>query len=92
MLVLDPEVLVMDEATASLDNASEARLMVAIRELIKGRTALIIAHRLSTIESCDQVIVLEKGMLKEQGSIPELRKRQGLFDKFYQLYQEGPSC
>jgi ATP-binding cassette subfamily B protein len=92
MLVLDPEVLVMDEATASLDNASEARLMVAIRELIKGRTALIIAHRLSTIESCDQVIVLEKGILKEQGSIPELRKQQGLFDKFYQLYQEGPPC
>jgi ATP-binding cassette subfamily B protein len=92
MLVLDPEVLVMDEATASLDNASEARLMVAIRERIKGRTALIIAHRLSTIESCDQVIVLEKGILKEQGSIPELRKQQGLFDKFYQLYQEGPPC
>jgi len=92
MLVLNPEVLVMDEATASLDNASEARLMVAIRELLKGRTALIIAHRLSTIENCDQVIVLEKGLLKEQGSIPELRKQQGLFDKFYQLYQEGPSC
>lgn len=90
MLVLNPEVLVMDEATASLDNAIEARLMVAIRELLKGRTALIIAHRLSTIESCDQVIVLEKGVLKEQGSIPELRKLRGLFDKYYQLYQEAP--
>ncbi|NBX76634.1 MAG: ABC transporter ATP-binding protein [Proteobacteria bacterium] len=92
ILVLDPEVLVMDEATASLDNASEARLMVAIRELLKGRTALIIAHRLSTIESCDRVIVLEKGLLKEQGTIPELRNQRGLFDKFYQLYQEGPAC
>ncbi|MFM8268648.1 MAG: ABC transporter ATP-binding protein, partial [Pseudomonadota bacterium] len=90
MLVLNPEVLVMDEATASLDNASEARLMVAVRELLKGRTAIIIAHRLSTIESCDQVIVLEKGILKEQGSILELRKLQGLFDKYYQLYQEAP--
>lgn len=90
VLVLNPEVLIMDEATASLDNASEARLMVAVGELLKGRTALIIAHRLSTIESCDQVIVLDKGLLKEMGSIAELRKQRGLFDKFYRLYQKSP--
>jgi len=89
MLVINPEILVMDEATASLDNASEARLMKAVDELLKGRTAVIIAHRLSTIENCDKVIVLENGKLQEQGSFNELIHKKGLFEKIYRVYQEG---
>jgi len=89
ILVLNPEILVMDEATASLDNVIEARLMRAVKELLKSRTSIIIAHRLSTIESCDQVIVLEKGELKEQGTIPELIHQKGLFERFYELYKEA---
>jgi ATP-binding cassette subfamily B protein len=88
-LVLDPEILVMDEATASLDNASEARLMKAVEEVLKGRTSVIIAHRLSTIENCDKVIVLENGELKEEGSIPELLSRKGIFEKFYLFYKQS---
>lgn len=89
ILVINPEILVMDEATASLDNASEARLMKAVDELLKGRTALIIAHRLSTIENCDQVIVLEKGELREQGTFENLIRQKGLFERIYRLYQES---
>ena len=87
-LVLNPEILVMDEATASLDNASEARLMKAVEELLKGRTSIIIAHRLSTIENCHKVILLEKGELKEQGTIPELIEQKGLFAQFYEFYRK----
>lgn len=89
MLVINPEILVMDEATASLDNASEGRLMKAVDELLQGRTALIIAHRLSTIENCDQVIVLEKGELREQGTFESLIRQKGLFERIYRLYQES---
>jgi len=88
-LVLDPEILVMDEATASLDTVIERRLMTAVNELIKGRTSIIIAHRLSTIEKCDSVIVLDHGQLKESGTLVELKHQSGLFEKFYKLYQEG---
>lgn len=87
-LILNPEVLVLDEATASLDNTSESKLMQAVRVLMEGRTSLVIAHRLSTIENCDQVIVLEKGRIKEQGSPLELKNQNGIFSRFYQLYQE----
>lgn len=88
-MVLNPEILVLDEATASLDNATERRLMVAVKELVRGRTSMIIAHRLSTIESCDSVILLQNGQVKEQGTLLELRHQKGLFEKFYELYQQG---
>jgi len=86
-LVLNPQVLVLDEATASLDNTSESKLIEAMSVLMQGRTSIIIAHRLSTIEHCDQVIVLEKGIVKEQGSPNELKNQGGLFSEFYRLYQ-----
>lgn len=88
-LVLNPEILILDEATAHLDTAIETRLMEAIQELLKGRTSLIIAHRLSTIEKCDQVLVMEQGKVEEFGTIQELIQKKGLFEKFYRLYQEG---
>ncbi|NBX81707.1 ABC transporter ATP-binding protein [bacterium] len=88
-LVLNPEILILDEATAHLDTAIETRLMDAIQELLKGRTSLIIAHRLSTIEKCDQVLVMEQGKVEEFGTIQELIQKKGLFEKFYRLYQEG---
>jgi len=86
-LVLNPEILVMDEATASLDNASESKLMKAMHALMEGRTSLIIAHRLSTISQCDQVIVLDKGRITEKGSPLELKNQGGMFSRFYRLYQ-----
>jgi ATP-binding cassette subfamily B protein len=84
-LCRDPEILVLDEATASVDSDTEARLQAALLALLRGRTALIIAHRLSTIRSCDEILVLHKGRLVERGSHEELLARGGLYQKLYEL-------
>lgn len=84
-LAYNPKVLILDEATSSVDTETEILIQEAIQKLIAGRTSIIIAHRLSTIQSCDNIIVLHKGEIKESGTHQELIERGGLYYKLYQL-------
>ncbi len=88
-LAYNPRVLVLDEATSSVDTETEILIQNAIKKLIEGRTSIIIAHRLSTIQSCDKIIVMHKGEIKEMGNHQELLNKKGLYYKLYQLqYKE----
>ena len=78
-LVTDPDVLVLDEATASIDSASEARLQQALAAALRGRTALVVAHRLSTVRHSDRILVLQQGRIVEAGTHAELVQRGGLY-------------
>ncbi len=85
----DPKILVLDEATASLDVGTEALLQSALDTLLQDRTALIIAHRLSTIRHVDRILVLQRGELREQGSHAELMALNGLYAHLYRLQGLG---
>lgn len=88
-LAYDPKILILDEATSSVDTHTELLIQNAIQKLIEGRTAIIIAHRLSTIQNCDKIIVLHKGELKEIGTHQQLIEKGGLYYKLYELqYKE----
>lgn len=78
-LLADPEILILDEATSSLDAESEAAVQAALDELMKGRTTLIIAHRLSTVRDLDRIVVLDDGLVAEQGTHDELMGADGLY-------------
>ncbi len=84
-LYRDPSILILDEATASVDSDTESRLQRALEALMHGRTALIIAHRLSTIRAVDRIVVLAKGRVIEEGSHDELLANNGLYAKLYRL-------
>jgi ATP-binding cassette subfamily B protein len=86
ILAFDPDVLILDEATANIDSESEHIIQEATREVTKHRTSIIIAHRLSTIEQCDRIVVLNQGKIAEVGSHEELIKKEGLY---YQLAYLG---
>jgi ATP-binding cassette subfamily B protein len=91
-LAYDPEILILDEATSSVDTESEHLIQDAIARLLAGRTSIVIAHRLSTIRNADSIIVLHKGQLREQGTHQELLARGGIYTRLYQLQykdQEG---
>jgi len=84
-LAFDPDVLILDEATSSVDTETERLIQEALDELLKGRTAIVIAHRLSTIEKADQILVLHHGQLREKGRHDELLKLHGIYYKLYQI-------
>jgi ABC-type multidrug transport system fused ATPase/permease subunit len=89
-LVYDPKILILDEATSSVDTHSEILIQNAIEKLMEGRTSIIIAHRLSTIQKCDKIIVMHKGEIRESGTHQQLLELGGIYSKLYQLqYKES---
>ncbi|MEK9135144.1 MAG: ABC transporter ATP-binding protein [Patescibacteria group bacterium] len=84
-LIREPKLLILDEATSSLDSESEKLVQEALEKLIKNRTTFIIAHRLSTIRKADKILVLEKGKIVEEGNHEDLMKKKGVYHKFYSL-------
>jgi ATP-binding cassette subfamily B protein len=90
-LYRDAELLLLDEATASVDSDTEARVQHALSELMRGRTALVIAHRLSTIREVDRILVMHRGRLVESGTHEQLLGAGGLYSKLYRL-QFAPSA
>jgi ATP-binding cassette subfamily B protein len=84
-MVRNPKIIVLDEATSSVDSESELMIQEAIATLMKGRTAVVIAHRLSTIRNADQILVMDKGEIKERGNHEELLKQGGLYAQLYHL-------
>jgi ATP-binding cassette subfamily B protein len=84
-LVRDPEILILDEATSSVDPHTEYLIQEGLAELLKGRTAVIVAHRLATIRMADRVLVIHKGRIAEEGTHDELLARQGIYSRLHRL-------
>lgn len=84
-LAHNPRILVLDEATSSVDTETELLIQAAIKKLLHGRTSIVIAHRLSTIQNADTIIVLHKGEIREMGSHQELLSQDGIYRKLYEL-------
>lgn len=88
-LLKDAPIILLDEATASLDPENEVLIQRAIAKLVEGKTVIMIAHRLRTVVDADQIIVLEDGKLAEQGTHEELMENKGLYEKLYHIQQES---
>lgn len=88
VLVFEPEILVMDEATSSVDSDTEVLIQEALERIMRDRTCLLIAHRLSTIRKADRIIVLHHGEIRETGSHAELMEKKGIYHRLYQLQYE----
>ncbi len=85
----NPKVIVLDEATSSVDSETEELIQQAIEKLMKGRTAIVIAHRLSTIQEADNILVIDKGEIKEEGTHEQLLEKEGLYANLYKMqYKE----
>jgi len=84
-LAFNPNILILDEATSSVDTESEILIQQALRRLMTERTSICIAHRLSTIQNCDRIIVMHKGKIREQGTHQQLLRLKGIYYKLYQL-------
>src|ERR1700689_5131937 len=84
-LAHDPRVLVLDEATSSVDTDTEMRVRAALERMVQGRTSVIVAHRLSTVQQADRILVMHKGQLRELGTHQELLGQRGIYWKLYQL-------
>jgi ATP-binding cassette subfamily B multidrug efflux pump len=84
-LAHDPKILILDEATSSVDTETEYRVRDALNNMMEGRTSVIIAHRLSTIQRADKIIVMHKGQVREMGTHQQLLANRGIYYKLYQL-------
>ncbi len=84
-LAFDPRILILDEATSSVDTETEQKIQSALERLLEGRTSLVIAHRLSTIQRADRILVLHRGRLREQGTHQELLSQKGIYYRLFQL-------
>ncbi|HVL08121.1 MAG TPA: ABC transporter, partial [Burkholderiaceae bacterium] len=83
-LLIDPHILILDEATSSVDTTTEKEIQKALDNLVRGRTTIAVAHRLSTLRKADRLVVLDRGQVVEIGGHDELMARQGAY---YRLYQ-----
>jgi ABC-type multidrug transport system fused ATPase/permease subunit len=83
-LLVDPRILILDEATSSVDTMTEALIQKALQRLLVGRTAIVIAHRLSTVRNADRIYVIDEGRIVEQGSHEALIEQGGLYRDLYE--------
>jgi ATP-binding cassette subfamily B protein len=88
-LAFDPKILVLDEATSSVDTETELLIQDALHRLMEGRTSVVIAHRLSTIQDVDRIVVLHKGEIREEGTHQDLLARRGIYHRLYQLQYQA---
>jgi ATP-binding cassette subfamily B protein len=89
-MAFDPAILILDEATSSIETETEQLIQQAIERVMRNRTSIVVAHRLSTIQRADQIIVLHHGEIREQGTHQELLAHRGLYWKLYKLqYADG---
>jgi ATP-binding cassette, subfamily B, bacterial len=85
-MIADPRVVILDEATSSVDSVTEARVQEALFRLLEGRTSFVVAHRLSTIVHADQVLVLDQGRIIERGTHAELLRQGGVYEGLYREF------
>ena len=91
-MVYNPRVLILDEATSSIDNQTEDMIQAAMPKLMKGRTSLVVAHRLSTIQDADNILVFEQGQIIERGTHDKLIKKRGSYYKLHQMQYKNPKA
>jgi ATP-binding cassette subfamily B protein len=91
-LAHNPSVLILDEATSSVDTETEFRVRDALSRMVEGRTSLVIAHRLSTVQRADKIIVMHKGQVREVGTHQQLLAQRGIYFKLYQLQYKDQEC
>ena len=88
-ILLNPKIIIFDEATAALDTKTERMIQDSINDLSKGRTVILIAHRLSTLKDADKLVVIEDGKVIESGTMEELLDNNNKFAELYKIQQEG---